>query len=114
MHRHQLEHLVGFVHSGPSGELRSDKGVELINLPFDEEEESWFEEYLLTGKGRTLYGAKDTVIMRRIASGKMTETFHDSTGLSGRKLDGVNWDTLKDSIQRGAGPRISLLDLTSR
>lgn len=112
MHRHLLEQLLGFVHSGVPGELRSERGVELVNLPLNEEEECWFEEYLLSGKGRTLQGAKDTVMMRRIAMGNITEAFHDKAGSNRGQLHGLNWDVLKDSLQKGAGPRLALSDLT--
>ena len=114
VHRHLVEQLVGFVHSGVSGATRSERGVELVNLPFDEEEERWFEEYLLSGKGRTLQGAKDTVTMRRIAIGKITEAFNDKTGSNRGQLHGLNWDILRGSLNKGAGPRLALHDLTSQ
>lgn len=111
MHNHLLEQLVGFVHSGVSGKTRSERGVELVNLPFNEEEERWFEEYLSSGKGRTLQGAKDTVMMRRIAIGKITEAFQDKAGSNRGQLNGLNWDVLKGSLEKGAGPRLGLNEL---
>lgn len=114
MNRHLLEQLVGFVHSGVSGETRSERGVELVNLPLNEEEERWFQEYLLSGKGRTLQGAKDTVTMRRIAVGKITEAFEDKAGSNRGQLHGLNWDILKGSLEKGAGPRLALRNLTNQ
>ena len=110
VHRHLLEELTGFVHSGASGDTRSDNAVELISLPFDETEEQWFEDFLLNGKGRAFHAAKDTIMMRRIACGKTSEAF-ETPGLAGRKVDGVNWDSLKESIQKGAGPRVALHEM---
>lgn len=112
MHRHLLEQLVGFVHSGVSGKIRSERGVELVNLPLNEEEESWFEEYLLSGKGRTLQGSKDTVTMRRIAIGKITEAFQHNAGINRGQLHGLNWDILQGGLEKGAGPRLALRNLT--
>lgn len=73
--------------------------MELINLPFDDTEESWFEDVLLHGLGRTLHGAKDTVMMRRLATGKLSNLSTDLEALSGKKIDGINWDVLKQSMQ---------------
>ncbi len=100
-----LEQLISSVLSGSSGETRADRGVQLTNLPFNEAEENCFEEYLLRGKGRTLNGAKDTVMMRRIATGKLQAALKDSGSLSGRKINGMNWDSLRSGIESGLGPR---------
>ncbi|KAI9845415.1 MAG: hypothetical protein M1837_004893 [Sclerophora amabilis] len=98
--RHLLEQLIHAVLSSSRGEEGASKAVELINQPFTGEEEQWFEQYLTVGKGRNLSGAKDTVIMRRIGRGKFSE-LDDIKGPSGRKVDGVNWDTLKKGLMHG-------------
>lgn len=79
--------------------MRSRRALELISLPFDETEEEWFEDVLLRGSVRTLHGAKDTVMMRRLATGKLSNLSTDLEALSGKKVDGVNWDVLKQSMQ---------------
>lgn len=73
--------------------------MELIGLPFDVKEEEWFEEALLRGNCRTLNAAKDTVMMRRLAVGKLHNLSTDLESLSGRKIDGLNWDVLKQSMK---------------
>ncbi|KAI9723612.1 MAG: hypothetical protein M1812_000912 [Candelaria pacifica] len=103
-----LEQLISSVLSGPSGETRAKRGVQLTNLPFNKEEEHCFEEYLLRGRGRTHNAAKDTVMMRRIATGRLQAALKDGGTLSGRKIDGLNWDSLRNGIQSGLGPRTSI------
>ena len=58
-----LEQLITFVHADAGGELRSDRAIELLALPMNAEEKSWSAEFLKNGKGKSLYGAKDTLIM---------------------------------------------------
>ncbi|KAL1595601.1 hypothetical protein SLS59_008239 [Nothophoma quercina] len=83
---------------------REDKAMELVSLPFSEDEEEFVEKYLTEGKGRGFRNAEDTVMIRRIAMGKLTKVADDQ-GIRGRKVDGVNWDSLKNGIKRGLGPR---------
>ncbi|KAL4942462.1 hypothetical protein BDV06DRAFT_192047 [Aspergillus oleicola] len=94
-----LAQLIGFVHKTDAGQLRSRRAMELIDLPFDDQEEEWFEDFLLRGKAKTLHGAKDTVMMRRLATGKTAGLSMELESLSGKKIDGLNWDTLKQSIE---------------
>lgn len=72
--------------------------MELIGLPLDEKEEQWFEEALLQGSTKALHGAKDTVMMRRLATGKLSGLSADLESLGGKKVDGLNWDVLKQSM----------------
>jgi hypothetical protein len=73
-------------------------------LPFNEEEEGFIEKFLTEGKGRSFRNAEDTVMMRRIAMGKLTNVADDQN-TRGRRIDGVNWDSLKDGVKKGLGPR---------
>jgi hypothetical protein len=73
-------------------------------LPFSDEEEEFVEKFLTEGKGRTYQGAQDTVLMRRIAMGRLTDVASEAA-TRGRKLDGVNWEMLKDGVKKGLGPR---------
>jgi hypothetical protein len=98
LRRQFLERLVLFVHKTSGGPLRGDRAMELVNLPFDEQEESWFEEYLLNGKASTLPGAKDTVLMRRLATGRMQNLPAEIESLGGRKIDGINWDDVRQGV----------------
>lgn len=103
--KYLFEQLISYVLSGSRGEVRAEKSLELVNLPFSEQEESWFEEFLETGKGKMLHGAKDTVMIRRIGSGKFKEALGDGKGPSGRKIDGLNWEALKLGISDGLASR---------
>jgi hypothetical protein len=91
---------------GPEHDVytRDAKAVELVSLPFTEEEEEFIEKFLTEGKGRTFQGAEDTVMMRRIATGKLADVAAEA-GHRGFKKDGLNWEILKDGVKRGLGPR---------
>jgi hypothetical protein len=109
MHQHLLEKLIDFVHSKASGEVRANRGVELINLPLTAQEEEWFEEYLTHGQGKSMNGARDTLMMRRIGTGSFEQALATG-GKTGKKfesskLEGVNWEGLKSGLRKGLGPR---------
>lgn len=74
--------------------------MELINLPLNEDEEAFFNAYLAEGKGRNLPGAKDTLVMRGIIIGQSSIIADHGKDLTGRIIDGINWATVKDSIER--------------
>ncbi|MCJ1437680.1 hypothetical protein MMC27_007067 [Xylographa pallens] len=103
LQHHQLfEQLITFVHANSAGSVRASRALELIHLPLGEDEEQWFEEFLNEGKGSTLYGAKDTLMMRKIAKGQVREAVGLGSKLSGRKIDGLNWDVLREGLRKGA------------
>ncbi|KAF2122442.1 nuclear pore complex assembly-domain-containing protein [Lophiotrema nucula] len=83
---------------------REERAMELVNLPFDDEEEQWVEAFLTEGKGRNFHAAKDTVIMRKIATGRLSAAADDGH-LRGKKHENLNWEVLKDGLRRGLGPR---------
>ena len=58
-------------------------------------------EFLNEGKGTTLYGAKDTLMMRKIAKGHFRDAIDFESKLSGRKIDGLNWDVLREGLHKG-------------
>jgi hypothetical protein len=69
-----------------AGQLRSSRALELIGLPFDDQEEEWFEDALLHGSAKGLHGSKDTVMMRRLASGKLSGLAQELESLGGEKI----------------------------
>lgn len=73
--------------------------MELVGLPLDDDEEQWFEDVLLQGNASTLPGAKDTVMMRRLATGRVEGNTPELESLGGKKIDGLNWDDLRSSIR---------------
>lgn len=99
-HRHNFfEQLVEFVHKTGAGQTRSRRAMELVGLPFDAVEEQWFEESLLRGSASSFPGAKDTVMMRRLATGQMDGLGAELESLGGKKVDGLNWDDLRQSMR---------------
>ncbi|KAF1920650.1 nuclear pore complex assembly-domain-containing protein [Ampelomyces quisqualis] len=110
-HSHLLEILIeqtlersAWAHDNTNVYPRQDKAVEFVSLPFSSEEEEFIEKFLTEGKGRTFRGAEDTVLMRQVAMGRLTEVANEA-GTRGRRHDGVNWDLLKDGVGQGLGPR---------
>ena len=98
------KHAGGSSAADEQGYSREDKAMELVNLPFSSEEDAFLEKFLTEGKGRVFQGAHDTVMMRRIATGKLADVAGD-TSTRGRRVDGVNWEVLKDGVKKGLGPR---------
>ncbi|KAI4156459.1 MAG: hypothetical protein LQ340_000274 [Diploschistes diacapsis] len=93
-HRRLFEQMLSFILGSSSGKQRSDRAIELIGLPFDQEEQSWFQQHLLDGKGKALFGAKDTVIMRYMALGELQAAREVSRETKERKIDNLNWTSL--------------------
>jgi hypothetical protein len=84
---------------------REEKAIELVSLPFSDQEDEFIEKFLTEGKGRAFRNAEDTVMMRRIAMGRLADVVKDQN-TRGRRANGVNWDSLKDGVERGLGPRV--------
>ena len=98
-HRVLFEKLITLVHANSHGAIKATRGVELISLPLNEEEEFWFGDFLEDGKGRNLAGANDTLIMRAIASGR-AESVSDRRMRNCQKIDGVDWQTLRGGMRK--------------
>ena len=101
-HRNLFEKLLNFVLTSSTGTVSAARGMELIGLPLNDEEEAWFEHYLKNGDGRTMTSANDTLIMRAQLTGKSKTLLEYGKNINGRKIDGVNWAALRDSMQRGS------------
>ena len=99
-HKSLFEDLIVAVHSEGQSEARADRAFTLLSLPFTSDEEAWFEECLLYGKGASCNQVKDSVMMRRIAMGRDFEGLGALDRLRGRKIDGVNWDDVRVSLQK--------------
>lgn len=83
---------------------KEEKAVELVGLPLSEQEDEWLERFLTEGKGRTLKGAEDTVLMRRIATGRL-QSFASAKIMSGKAHAGMDWMRLQSGVRKGLGPR---------
>lgn len=91
--------LVEFVHKTPAGQTRSKRAMELVGLPLDEDEEAKLEEVLLSGSLSNLPGTRDTIMMRKLATGQLDNLPGELESLGGKKVDGLNWDTLRESMK---------------
>lgn len=80
------------------------RALEFVGLPFTDDEERWIETFLTEGKGRNFSFAADTVLMRRLATGRMVDVANDTT-TRGKRVNGINWEVLKDGVKNGLGPR---------
>ncbi|KAF7883877.1 hypothetical protein EAF00_011189 [Botryotinia globosa] len=107
MQRHMFEQLIAAVLKNSPSETIADRSVELVNLPLSPEEEAWFEDYLLRGEGRAIRKARDTIMMRRIGTGKFSETL-SLKGIGSRSIGGLDWERLSAAVKEGLGPRIDV------
>ena len=97
--RHLFERMISFVYGSSGGEVRASRAIELVGLPFNPVEEGWYEDFLTEGKGKTLFGAKDALVMRRIATGRAQDAVELGRSTKGRKIDGLNWEELVSGLQ---------------
>lgn len=96
-HRFLFEKLITFVHSKSVGKIKATRAVELIGLPLNQEEETWFTEFLTQGKGHMLSGAADTLMMRGIALERSVSDAQYRRMRSGEMIDGLSWETLRSN-----------------
>ncbi|KAM0324858.1 hypothetical protein ACHAQA_007824 [Verticillium albo-atrum] len=97
--REQLfRRLVSSVLDAPAGDDTARRAVELVSLSLDANEEAWLETYLLEGDGKRLKNAQDTLLMRKLATGRYNEAVKEK-GLSGR------WGVVIEGLKSGMGGR---------
>ncbi|KAI4228266.1 MAG: hypothetical protein L6R36_001769 [Xanthoria steineri] len=101
-HRKLFEQLIHLVLSGPEGENRARRSVELIHLPFSQEEEAWFESYLTDGEGKDLYGAKDAYKVRTVATGKCNAIAGRADAYGDKSDHLMDWSSLGSSYEQGS------------
>lgn len=77
-----------------AAEETADRAHELASLPLDVDEEQWFSDYLERGEGKRLRAARDTLIMRRIATGQDVPA-----------SDKGGWATVLGGFKTGSGGR---------
>lgn len=95
-----FQQLVKSVLGGHGGSDIASRATELVSLPLDKAEEQWFSEYLTTGNGRKLRNAKDTVLMRRVVTGRHAESMND-------KSLGSQWGAVLGGFKSGMGGRVA-------
>lgn len=86
------------------GERAASRAETLIGVPFTDEEVLWFEDFLLHGKGSSCHGAKDSVVMRRIATGRDYTDIGALQKFRGQKIDGVNWADVRSNFHLNSMP----------
>jgi Nuclear pore complex assembly len=85
----------------PKGGEAVVRAETLIGLPFNDMETQWFEDILLHGKGSSLLGAKDSVMIRRIATGRDYTDLQSLQRFHGQEIDGVHWGGIRSNLQQG-------------
>ncbi|PSR88616.1 nuclear pore complex assembly-domain-containing protein [Coniella lustricola] len=94
-----FQQLISSVLGGNKTAIAS-RATELVSLPLDSVEDGWFEDYLTTGEGRKLTNAKDTVLMRRVVTGRHAESMND-------KSLGSQWSAVLGGFKSGMGGRVA-------
>jgi hypothetical protein len=103
--RHMLEMLIALVLQNSPPDQIADRATELVGLPLSEEESAWFEEYLTRGDGASLRKAKDTLLMRKIGTGKFDEAVK-LKGVNSKSAGGLEWNSLLNGVEKGMGERL--------
>lgn len=112
--RHKMfESLISIILQTLPGEKAATRALELVNLPFNTEEEAWFEEFLITGAGRGFKKARDTVMMRKIGMGNYTDALL-LEGADNRPLGGLSWKTMLGGLEERLGPRLDVMERIDR
>ena len=102
-HQVLFERLIHYVLSMSRGDGRGECALELVGLPLDGDEQSWFDDYLRHGKGAKLPGAEDTLIMRDLVVGKIGHMGDLRRKQSERKIGGVSWSIIGGKAEHGQG-----------
>jgi hypothetical protein len=104
--------LVDVTLSATPGDVRAKGGLELVDLPFDQQEEAWFEEHLTTRQGKARNADGDALMARWMAQGNWTAVLERGKALdpSWELKDGVNWESLVEGVTRGVGESKGLED----
>jgi hypothetical protein len=105
-----LEALIEAALSLPAGEERWAKASELIDLPFNEQEEAWFRDYLTNNSGRSLDVAQDVLIVRLMAKGDYSTALEKMNRGKASKgsYEGIKWENIAESLNKGLGERQKL------
>ncbi|KKA31079.1 hypothetical protein TD95_004593, partial [Thielaviopsis punctulata] len=90
--------LIASVLNGAGNPTGASRAVELVGSVFDECEEQWFEEFLTHGAGKSLKKSRDTLFMRKIATGRYQEAIAER-GVSSQ------WGGVLEGVTNGLGGR---------
>lgn len=84
---------------------RSDRAMKFLALPFTVEENTVVERWLQDNSGEIV---KDTLILKKMFSGRWAEAFEDVKANPGKRIDGISWDDLTAGVQDRLGPRLNV------
>ncbi|KAI2465345.1 nuclear pore complex assembly-domain-containing protein [Annulohypoxylon bovei var. microspora] len=94
MRRQLFQRLILSVLESAHSNEAAEKALDLTSLPFDTQEEQWFKECLDGSEGKRLAVARDTLLMRRIATG---QTVHGG--------EAGTWAVVLEGVKTGSGGR---------
>lgn len=94
MRRQLFQRLVSTVLESSRNDQSPSKALDLTSLPFDAQEEQWFRECLESGDCKKLSIAKDTLLMRKIATGQVVNGSEAGT-----------WGVVLEGFKTGTGGR---------
>jgi hypothetical protein len=105
-----VQSLVRSALSLPPGADRKQKCTELLDLPFDADEEGWFEEFLTTGRGKALRLADDVLVMRRLTKGSYGGVLEKLGAGAGTPtmFAGVTWENIAEGLNSATSTRRKL------
>ncbi|OTB03224.1 hypothetical protein M426DRAFT_322015 [Hypoxylon sp. CI-4A] len=95
MRRQLFNRLVLSALDSTHNDESAERARDLTSLPFDAEEEQWFTECLQSTEAKRLPVAKDTLLMRRIA-----------TGQAGYGGEAGTWGVVLEGFKTGSGGRV--------
>lgn len=98
--RQLFETVLVSVHNEPPSAGRAERARTLLSLPLTTAEGAWFEDCLLRGAGKNCAEARDSVLVRRIVMGQSVDNIAELRGWKGKKIDGVGWDDIRQSMSR--------------
>ena len=111
-HQNLFEKLIEFVLLDSQGAVRELRSLELVSLPLNDREASWFEDFLQTGRVSRLPGASDTIILRGLATGRQDIISSQDRHRNNHKIAGLDWTILDNSIKRITQKRAESLKWT--
>lgn len=93
-----LQRLIASVLDSKPSEETANRASELVSLPLQPVEEEWFEDFLSQGSGKKLKHSKDTLLMRKLATGRYSEAMQE-------KSTGTRWAVVLEGLRGGLGGR---------
>ncbi|PHH54888.1 Protein ELYS [Ceratocystis fimbriata CBS 114723] len=91
--------LISAVLGADGSKADAASAAELVSAVLDADEEQWFEQYLTHGDGKALKKARDTIVMRKLVTGRYQEAVAER-GVSSQ------WGGVLEGVKNGLGGRV--------